>query len=98
VVVAVFITSRMIKMIKERDLEAERLNKQLMQTGKLAAVGELSAGVAHEINNPLAIILTERQILLDMVNGKCILDGDFMEVTKQFACWKKRISMWLYWT
>lgn len=59
-VVAVFITSRMIKMIKESDPEAERLNKQLMQAGKLAAVGELSAGVPHEINNPLAIILTER--------------------------------------
>lgn len=57
-----------------------------MQAGKLAAVGELSAGVPHEINNPLAIILTERQILLDMVNGKRILDGDFMKVTKQFAC------------
>jgi two-component system NtrC family sensor kinase len=31
----------------------------------MASIGELSVGVAHEINNPLAIISTEREILLD---------------------------------
>ena len=64
-IAAALITRHMISIIKKRDVEAEQLNNQLMQTGKLAAIGELSAGVAHEINNPLAIILTERQLLLD---------------------------------
>ncbi|MFZ7128242.1 MAG: sensor histidine kinase [Desulfobacterales bacterium] len=64
-VVAVLVTRHMITVIKRRDREADHLNRQLMQTGKLAAIGQLSAGVAHEINNPLAIVLTERQILLD---------------------------------
>jgi len=66
-IVAVYITRHMIAVIKNRDDEAERLNRQLLQTSKLASIGELSAGVAHEINNPLAIILTEKQILLDML-------------------------------
>ena len=65
IVVVVLVTRNMISMIRRRDEETDRLNKQLLQTSKLAAIGELSAGIAHEINNPLAIILTERQILLD---------------------------------
>ncbi|MDD5094218.1 MAG: PAS domain S-box protein, partial [Dehalococcoidia bacterium] len=46
----------------------EQLNasqEQLLQSAKLAAVGELVAGVAHEINNPLMAISGYAQLLLD---------------------------------
>lgn len=76
-----FITRYMVKVIKKRDQEADQLNRQLLQTGKMASIGELSAGVAHEINNPLAIILTERQILLDQAHQTPVLDIEFR---KQF--------------
>ena len=76
-IVTVVITKHMVAVIKRRDAEADQLSKQLMQAGKLASVGELSAGVAHEINNPLAIILTERQILLDLVGQTTGLDEGF---------------------
>jgi two-component system NtrC family sensor kinase len=76
-IVTILITRYMIKLIRKRDIQADRLNRQLMQAGKLAAVGELSAGVAHEINNPLAIVLTERQILLDSAEQIPDLDDRF---------------------
>ncbi|MEZ5101899.1 MAG: ATP-binding protein [Thermoleophilia bacterium] len=44
--------------------ERRRLERQLVQSGKLAALGELAAGVAHEINNPLFAILGMVEFLL----------------------------------
>jgi PAS domain S-box-containing protein len=47
------------------DLTARRrLEQQLVQSSKLAAIGELAAGVAHEINNPLLAILGLTEFLL----------------------------------
>ncbi len=48
-----------------KDIEQRRqMERQLAQTDKLASIGEFSAGIAHEINNPLGIILGYTQLLL----------------------------------
>ncbi len=48
-----------------RDLNPRRqLQTQLVQADRLAAAGTLAAGVAHEINNPLAYVLLNLQYLL----------------------------------
>lgn len=43
--------------------EEHRLESSLLQAGKLAAIGQLAAGVAHEINNPLTAINANAQML-----------------------------------
>lgn len=58
----------LVRDLTERNrLEAEKelMQRQLFQSSKLASLGELSAGVAHEINNPLNGIINFAQLLKD---------------------------------
>jgi two-component system NtrC family sensor kinase len=52
----VFITNKLINRLQAHEAETESLHEQLAQTSRLASLGKFAAGVAHEINNPLAII------------------------------------------
>lgn len=49
---------------KRAEKEKEILQKQLIQSSKLSAVGQLASGIAHEFNNILAIIRANIQLLL----------------------------------
>jgi two-component system NtrC family sensor kinase len=51
------------------------LDERLLQTQKLAAMGELAAGVAHEINNPLAIIRQEAEWIGKVLRGANLSEG-----------------------
>ncbi|MBK9247498.1 MAG: hypothetical protein IPM69_05145 [Ignavibacteria bacterium] len=49
--------------ITRMNLRLTVLNKQMVQTSKLASIGELAGSVAHEVNNPLQILLAHLQLL-----------------------------------
>ena len=65
------------------------LDERLLQSHKLAAIGELSAGIAHEINNPLAIIRQEAEwmqlLLKKLGDGKELeeLQGSVHQIVQQ---------------
>ena len=56
---------RDLSLRKRLEAEREQMQHQLYQTSKLASIGELSAGVAHEINNPLNGVINFAQLLKD---------------------------------
>jgi len=56
---------RDLSLRKKLEADREEMQRQLYQTSKLASIGELSAGVAHEINNPLNGIINFAQLLKD---------------------------------
>ncbi|HAF15558.1 MAG TPA: hypothetical protein DHU55_07490 [Blastocatellia bacterium] len=71
--------------IRGQAREIEKAQKQLYQSSKLAAVGELAAGVAHEINNPATTILSLSSFWVSQNSGKPVAvdPEDLREVMTQ---------------
>ena len=64
---ALFLSKRMVRRISMADQEKEMMDKQIIETGKLASIGSLAAGIAHEINNPVAIMVEEAGWIGDLL-------------------------------
>ncbi len=63
-------TRQLVGRIAKADREKELLNEQIIQSGKLSSLGELAAGVAHEINNPVAIMIEEAGWVQDLLSDE----------------------------
>ena len=79
VTMAILLTTRMVRRIEMADREKEMMNQQVIETGKLASVGELAAGIAHEINNPVAIMVEEAGWIGDLLEEEEFTSSENLE-------------------
>ena len=69
---------RLKKYSRSLEEEVERRTRQLLQTKKLASIGQLVTGIAHEINSPLAVISLYGELI-----GKAIEDENSLSAQKK---------------
>ncbi len=56
--------------VDEKTRELEKIHQQMIEVEKLASMGQLAAGVAHELNNPLSGIMGYAEIALELYKDK----------------------------
>ena len=82
----IFLTIRKVVADARRMAEkGQQLQEMLAHASKLASIGELAAGVAHEINNPLAIIMATSGVIRDMLNPEFDLDHSPEAICKELS-------------
>ena len=81
-----------IREILQMRKELEDAHLQLVQSDKIASVGRMAAGVAHEINNPLAGVLIYAELLKESLKDKTEYVADLNEIIKQTLRCKKIVS------
>ncbi len=78
-------TNNLINRARDSAEKRDELQTQLLHAAKLASVGELATGVAHEINNPLAIIMATTGVVRDMLNPEFGLDAGPEKILKELG-------------
>jgi len=83
------------KTVKELNLSHEQLastQAALMQSEKLASMGQLAAGIAHEVNNPLGIVLVYAHLLLDEYKNQPEMREDLEMIARHADRCKKIVA------
>ena len=85
------VTSRIISRMRRSDDQAEHLEEQLFRAARLAELGEMAAGFAHEINNPLQVMQSELAYMKEIL-GETDADESAPELAESMAQLKLQIG------
>ena len=81
--------------VKELENSREQLantQEALLQSEKMASMGQLAAGIAHEVNNPLGVVLMYAHLLLDECEANSKFRDDLTMITEQADRCKKIVA------
>ncbi len=78
--------------VEERTQQLVTMQTQAARQQRLASVGQLAAGVAHEINNPLGGILTFASLVQEELPAESPLRGDLDEIVQQAVRCRKIVA------
>ncbi|TVM17898.1 two-component sensor histidine kinase [Oceanidesulfovibrio indonesiensis] len=86
IITAIILTRRVVAYIAKLDEDKEKMNEQVIHASKMASLGEMAAGIAHEINNPVAVMVEEAGWIQDILDdtpegGSC----DTVEIKRSIA-------------
>ena len=84
-VIIFFTIKKLVRRARRMAEKGQQLQEMLAHASKLASIGELAAGVAHEINNPLAIIMATSGVIRDMLNPEFELDHSPEAICKELS-------------
>ena len=77
--------ARLEELVQQRTSQLNQANEQLLHSEKLASIGQLAAGVAHEINNPIGYVHSNIGALEDYINDLFGILGNYQAALESMS-------------
>jgi C4-dicarboxylate-specific signal transduction histidine kinase len=87
-----FISFKDLKSLKDKEKIIEEQRNQMIEKNKLASLGEIAAGIAHEVNNPLTVIHSNNSIIKKLMIREVIDKDKIVLMTEKTTLQIERIT------